>query len=102
MEINEALKEALTNGMAVVIYQTEKGPSYGFIETEAIVEAVERVDEDDDPYYAAAIATAEGGDISKTNDFSTLVLNALKGTWETAREMLIGDDEPTTHKHPTI
>lgn len=89
-EINEALKEALTEGMAIVIFQTEKGPSYGFIETEALTEALERVDEDDNPYYGAAIATAEGGDISKADDLATTVLKALKGTWGTVRDSFIG------------
>jgi len=92
MEINEALKEALAQGMAVVIYQTDKGPGFGFIEVDAITEITERVEQDGSPYWASAIAVAEGGDITKVEDFTGSVFKALGGLWGTAREMLVGEE----------
>lgn len=87
-EINDTLKEALKNGMAVVIYQTENGPSFGFIETKAITEALaETVDGEDK--YATAMMTAKGGDVDKVDDFLAGVVKSLVGIWAQVRETFV-------------
>lgn len=87
---DKMIKEALANGFALVIYQTEKGPSYGVVEVAAITEVVGREDQDGNNYFASAIVTAEGGDIQKADNVTENVTKALTGLWDTAREMFVG------------
>ena len=88
MTIDETIKEAMTNGAAVVIYQTDKGPSMGFIETEAITDALAR-QEDGEDYYASGIITAEGGDINKADDVVESTVGVLPGIWDMLREVFV-------------
>jgi len=88
MTIDETIKEAMTNGAAVVIYQTEKGPSMGFIDTDAIVDALAR-QEDGEDYYASGIITAESGDINKADDVVESTIGVLPGIWDMLREVFV-------------
>lgn len=89
-EINDTLKEALKNGMAVVIYQTEKGPSIGFIETKAITAALAETVNGDDK-YATAMMTATGGSVDKADDFLDGVVKSLVGLWAQVREVFVSE-----------
>lgn len=88
MTIDETIKEALSNGAAVVFYQTDKGPSMGFIETEAITDALAR-QEDGEDYYASGIITADGGDINKAEDAVDSTVGVLPGIWDMLREVFV-------------
>jgi hypothetical protein len=92
-ETDDMIKDALTNKFALVIYQTEKGLSYGVVEAEAIAEVVDRVDQGGDNYFASAIATAEGGDIQKAKTLTDGLLTEIRKLWGIAREMFV----ETTH-----
>jgi len=89
MTIDETIKEALSNGAAVVFYQTEKGPSVGFIETAAITDALGKCQENGEDYYASGILTADGGDINKSADALESTAGELPGMWNMLREVFV-------------
>jgi len=86
---DEMIKEVLANGFALVVYQTEKGPSFGVVEVDAITEVVERVDQDGENYFASAILTAEDGNVQGFDNLTEGVLNSMKELWGIAREMFV-------------
>jgi predicted transcriptional regulator len=88
MTIDESLKEALNNGAAIVFYQTDKGPSFGFIEAQAITDALAR-QEDGEDYYASGLVTAEGGDVNKAEDVLESAVGVLPGVWGMLRTVFV-------------
>jgi hypothetical protein len=94
MTMNETLLEAFQNGMAVVLYQTPKGLSLGFIETSAITDALGR-QEDGEDFYGSVISTAEGGRFPADTDTNILeaMTAPLPGLWDIARDSFIDENE---------
>lgn len=87
-EINDTLKEALKSDMAVIVYQTDKGPAVGFIETTAITKALAETVNGEDK-YGAAIVTAVGGHVDKADDLIEALTSSLVGTWGQIRETFV-------------
>ena len=87
-EVNKMLKEAVTNGVAIVVYQDDKGFHLGFVSKDAVTDSLAR-QEDAEDYYASAMVTANGGDASKSDDLEGHIMKSLAEIWPMAKEIFM-------------
>ncbi len=103
MSDTEAIFKAVKQGLALVVYQDDKGVHIGVIDNEAILEARARTIEEEeveevvwskdderqegDLYHCQGWLDTEGGDIEKLDSI------AMFGPpWKTLCEVLVDDD----------
>jgi hypothetical protein len=94
MGIEEAVYEAITNGAAVVFYQTEQGIHVGVIEGDAITEALAKKDpETGEDWYASGMVCFEKADLDNIRENVFLRLaSTFAGVWNYARDIFLRNE----------
>ena len=83
----DAIRKAVKQGLALVVYQDDTGVHVGVIDNEAIREVRERKDVRDEPLFPQGWLDTEGGDIGRLDDFS-----AFEQPWSHICEILTEED----------